>query len=528
MARRLFKPIKASPVLRGFRNALSGLSGTSELRASLEQVKRQNQRLADSLDSTENRLLEATKKLDGKTGIEVGWGFRNKDFSAGTISKLQALAFQAFHGHPLAKKAIRNKRAFVTQEGFKLEATYDGPARDGKTAEEIRELVQEFLDQHWEINWEGRLEKRVDSKIIYGETAFWLPPANELSGQSQAGMIDRDQIEALLPDPLNAERAGTLKLMSPLGFWIDGELKRRDTIPLVRYCWRDQEYKGEVLYWGSNILDTMHRGVTDLSPALDYLELFDQLVWTEGERVKMLRSMLFQWIEKGADPDAIIAKQRQLSAAPPPPGSFQVTNENVEIKEICPTINTAPSLEFIRFLFGLASGCLDMPEHHFYTGGDVNRATAKEMSDPLFASVRDEKESLSQILYAQHAYALQKASRVERSLVYGFTNEELAFQVVSRDPERDAIEVIGKHLLSLTQALLVMTSEGYISKEQAGSIARQEAGALGLGEIEAPDVEGVSSTALNKLELMRSIGGRKESFPLAVGGDPNWAIKKPA
>lgn len=526
----IIKPVKASPLLRGFRGALSRWSGTEDLRESIAQLKRDNLNLSESLDSTENRLIEATKKLNGQTGIQPGWGYRSKDFSQGTISKMQALAFQAFHGHPLAKKAIRNKRAFVCQEGFKLEATYDGPGRAGLKPSEIRKRVQNFLDQHWEINWEGQLERRVDSKIVYGETAFWIPPCNELTGQSQAGMICRDLIQELLPEPLNAERAGSLKLTQPLGFVIEGEKVYRDTIPLVRFCWREQEYKGEILYWGSNQLDTMYRGVTDLSPVLDYLDLFDQLVWTEGERVKMLRSMLFQWIEKGADPDAIKKKQKELAKSPPPPGSFQCTNENVEIKEIVPAINSGPVLDFIKFIFGLASGGLDMMEHHFYNSETVNRATASEMSDPMFAGIRDEKRTLGDLLYAQHAYALQNASRTERSLLHGFTVDELAFRVTSRDPERDAIEVIGKHLLSLGQALLVFKSEGWISNEQAGSIARSEAGALGLGELDAPkdDVEKIVEESVRKLERVRSVGGRKESFPLAPGGDPNWGISKPA
>lgn len=529
----LIRPVHTSPIVRGFSRAIDRISGRDILRQELLEGRALTKRLSEEIDRLETRLVESSRK--DKTGISAGWGYTSKDMDAAKHGKLRNLCESAATSHPLAKKALRMKRNFVCQEGFKLEACYEGDpvSVNGETLspEQIRECVQDYLDAHWEINWEGKLESRVESLAVVGEFAAWMPPADSETGQFRLGVIDSQFIDSITPDPLNIERAEAIKLSQALEFQVCGKKAARSQIEIVEKCWRTNRYTGEMLYLGINTLGTRHRGMSDLTPVIDYLDVFDQLVWTEAERVKALRSMMFHYKMIGEKSEETIKrKQAEMRRNPPPPGSWIVSNESVGISEICPNINTAPTLEYIKFIFGLCAGCLDLPEHFYYSAGNVNRASAREMTDPVYAGVRDRKREIVSLLYTEFEYALQRAAEVLSSCVAGFTREMLAFRIVSRDPERDALDVIGQHLVSLGQALVVYKQEGWISDLQAGSIARQEISSLGLGEIDAPEDTETAEDSLKKLqnqfERVRNIGGKAENFPLSPDpeGKRDWAF----
>lgn len=530
----------------GFWNrVIDRVSGRDLLMSRLNESDQRIANLASELQATEQRLYEATKRKD-KTGVSVGWGWQSKDMDATKHAKLRALADSAVTSHPLAKKAMALRKSFVTQEGFKVEAKYEGDAiktRDGRTltAEEVRDRVQSYLDEHWEINWEGRIADRVHVLNVFGELAAWMPPLNAKTGQFRINFIDSEFIDSIEADPTNMERIENVAFSQALKFrtnavhqpgpeykWDEKTREwvwMRKCMPVVEKCWVSGDFTGEMLYLGINTLGCKHRGLSDLTPVVDFLEVFDQLLWTETDRVKMLRSMMFQYIMKNAkDENELKKKQQELSKNPPPPGSFVVTNESIEIKEICPSLNTASSLEVIKYVFGLCAGCLDLPEHFFYSAGDVNRASAREMTDPIYAGVRDRKKSVTGLLYTEHAYALQKAAEIETSLVYGLPKQALEISVTSADPERDALDVIGQHLVSLQQGLILATNEGWISDETAGRIVRQEMGRLGLGDIDEPEAdtaEEIQAETLNKLDRVRNIDGEPKNFPLSPVPESN-------
>lgn len=514
-----------------FDRFIDRVSGRDLILNRLAESEQKISMLTSELDLVEHRLHEATK-APSKTGVSAGWGYQSKDMDSTKHAKLRALADSAVTSHPLAKKAMSLRKSFVCQEGFKVEAKYEGdPVEvDGKilTAEEVRERVQEYLDEHWEINWRDRVQDRVHMLNVFGEFCAWMPPVNNKTGQFRIGVIDSDLIEAIEADPLNMERIKSVKFGQGLSFVINGQKESVTNMPVVERCWQSGEYVGDMLYLGINTLGCKHRGLSDLTPVVDFLEVFDQLIWTEAERVKMLRSMMFHYIMKGEKDERVIRKkQAELSKNPPPPGSYLASNENVEIKEICPSLNTASSLEVIRYVFGLCAGCLDLPEHFFYSSGDVNRASAREMTSPIYAGIRDRKKSVTNLLYTEHAYALQKASKIEGSVVYGLPKAALEIAVSSADPERDALDVIGQHLVTLQQGLILATSEGYISDTTAGRLVRQEMGRLGLGEIEEPkaeeSAEELATDTLEKLDRVRNIDGEPQNFPLSpVPSQSRW------
>lgn len=499
------RPIGKSPVLRTLGNALARLGAVSP-------------RIIEHHHHEETVLREAAP-----SGVAVGWGYRSKDVSSNGLANMRKQAHSAWINHPLAKKGMRTKRAFVCQEGFRVESLCEDPAK--------RELVQRHLDEHWEINWEGKVDRRVESLGVYGELAFWRPPVNTRNGHARIGSLQRDDIDEVLPKPLNAEEAGILRMTHPLTLIVGGQKKSQDLFSVVNYDWLDESWKGEVLYCGVNRLDTMMRGISDLAPVLDWLEVFDQLLYTEAERVKMMRSLLFHLKMTGASPEVLEAKRRELAKRPPPPGTFYVSNESEEIADFAPNLSTAPSLDLIKFIFGLASGCIDIPEHWYYSAGDVNRASAKEMTSPIYAGIRDRKREFASFLLVEHSIALQEAAKIPTSLVGGFTAEDLEIEVKSRDPERDALDVVGQHLLAFGQALLLGETQQWMSREQAAKQFIQACSSVGLDEIEyADNPESMLGQAQAQMERRRPQLEESNIYPLSLdpGGKRDWSIHSSA
>lgn len=491
----LLKPLRKSPLLRSIGGFLQSVLPAKVI---------------------EKTVYEAVfEEGSPKTGLsETGLGSRFGQSNNGPRTrKIQKLAELAKQSNPIAAKAITLRKNFVCSEGFKLEST--------------NETVQAWLDEHWQINWEGRVEKRCEALSTYGELAFWQPPANQYSGQFELGAVPREYIDEITSSPLNAERPEFLRLTTPLKLHLPGEKSEtRDLFRLFHYDHLDRAWDGEVWYLGVNTLDQCHRGQSDLAPILDWLEMFDQLTYGEAERVKFLRSMLFQLKIQGANDTEILKQQKKMNANPPKPGGWLVSNETWQIEFLEGGNQIAPVLEFIRYIFGLCAGYMDMPEHYYYSAGDVNRASGEQMKAPVFAGVRTRKGDYSRFMarIAQHGVDQMVARSEEWARIAAQDPRAIEVTVASRDPERDSFEAIGLSLKHLSESLVVAEAQGWMSAQQCGEQFRDAAASLGLGEIADPNEELTLGDAQEKAEQARQIlrPQLEQSYPLSPNGKREW------
>lgn len=465
-------------------------------------------------------------------GVKQG-SFTTRDMAGNFHRRLRAEAHRLAVSHPVARKALRLRRSFVCQEGFRVEAVSGN------------ELVQRHLDRHWEINWERTLNKRVESLGAYGEMLLLIPPPNTVNAHYELCVLDRENIDEILPCPYNHERPGTIRLNNPISVQYHGEDKPRllTQIEICHYDWQHDCYNGDAIYLGVNCLDTMMRGLSDLCPVVDWLDKFDSICWAEAERIQMMRAFLWDVTLKGGDgaagEEAVKKRANQLRTAPPKPGTVNVHNESEVWAAMAPDLNTGESLEFLKFLFGLIWGGLDLPEHWYYSAASVNKASGEEMRDPAFAAIRDRKEDVAEVLAMDGQIAVDRARAMPGHPLYilsrqpGITAKDFEVMVTSRDPERSAYELLGASLQTLVGALVVATQENYISQAQAGKQFRLAAGALGMGEIPAPEEEldTLDAAAADFEQARQQQRPALESlYPLAPGGKADWAVyaRRPA
>lgn len=493
------RPIRQSPILKAlgiFQKEDSQAKALAEALAQAEERHRETAARMELLEEVNDRLMGDRLAESAKTG----WAFisggnrRSHDRGAGWVNRHQMEAHRLIQAHPLADRAMDIRSSFICQQGFKLESDCDDPT------------VQAFLDRHWRINWEKNYKKRSKSLCAYGELAYYIPPANIWNGHYELSSIGRDLIDSIQPAPANAERAGSLRLNEELTISdpFSGTKFRRDEFEIVHYNWLTNRYEGEVLYLGVNTLDTQLRGLSDLGPVMDWLDGFDTLTWQELERVKALRAFVW-WLKKqGATPSQIAAETKKWASRPFRSGMTFVSDEKVELSAVSPDLNTGEALTFLEFLFKVIWGGLRLPEHWYYTAGDVNRASAGEMGDPVYASIRDRKGEFADLLVMDAQIAVERASQVPGHKLFNLAQKHpecLGVKITSRDPEQNAFDVIGTALKTFGEAMLLGETSGWISKQQAGKQFREAASQRGLGEIPAPEDENLSPEAMHNQAL---------------------------
>lgn len=502
------KPISQSPILRAVGRVLtrSGIIAAQDPEAVRETMRLRKvvEELEAAIESVQPSQIIMPNVI-------------SRDMNTMFLKRMRDEAFKAYNQNPIAKRALKLRRALVAQQGFMIESDCGN------------DIVQEFLDEHWEINWARHQQERIDALSTFGEWSYLIPESNAVNGHFEMGLIDPDLVDKITPAKLNAERRGTLHLTEPLKLHrASGEVERIKELNVVYFDWLTKKYRGDVLYLGVNTITSMMRGVSDLLPVLDWLEGFDQITWVELERLRNMRSFLWHRVIHGAEKEAIDAARRQWQKNPPKPGTCWVSNESEELKALSPSLNTAESKTYLDFLFGIIWGGLELPQHYFYTAGSVNRASAEEMSDPVYAGIRDRKHEISEFMCAGAQIAVDRAAKTPGTRISTVPKDELGIQVACRDPERSAYDVIGTQLQAFAQAVVIGEQSEYISDVQAGKMYRAAAAAMGLGDIPSPEEES-DNLACAQQYVDNALGDKRDELskilPLSLNGESRWALK---
>lgn len=429
--------------------------------------------------------------------------------------RMRQISQYLYRSNPIAKRGVQNLCSFVTSEGFKVRATSQN--------EEARKKFQSWLDRWWKKNhWEKKLSKRYRTLSVEGEWLYWRAPADAF-GISKLCLILPENIRHVERCPLDAERLSRVSLRLPLEFQVGEAKYSKQHLRLAD----DENLDGEALLFQANTLSGQTRGVSDLLVVCDWLDQLDTVLYTEVERVQFQRA--YSWFVKvsSTDPNGELSpeaseqklqktKEAIQEAGPPTPGSILVHDETESWDVKAPELHLEDSVKFIQLLMHLCFGGLYMPEHYFATGGDVNKATSSNMDTPIFAVVRDRKQDLQAFFALAIALDVRQAKRM--GVLAGIDDEDLTFEVVSRDPDRSSYDLIGAMLKSLGEALQLGKAEGWFSDEEAARAFRTAASGLGLGEFPPLDKDSLQQAraeVTTKLEQMKP--ELEKVFPTAIG-----------
>ena len=325
-------------------------------------------------------------------------GDGRRDLTPLTQSRMRRLAAHLWETNLLARQLIELPIAFLLAEGVRVRVP--DPQAQG------------WLDAWWRdpvTDMPLRLPELMRDLALTGEAA-WPVFTDPLSGHVRMAYLDPGAIGTVIMDPGNASR--------PIGVVTAKDKKgnaRRYRIvtggpetvlaPPARAI-RETLADGDILYFRANARAGGSRGRSDLLTAIDWLDGYERHLYGELDRAEALRAFVWDVTVTGAKPEEIAERAAKVTA--PAPGSVRVHNESENWAALAPELGGRDLGETSRLFRNHLLGGLAIPEHWFGGGGDVNRATAAEMGDPAFKTLKVRQRLWSEILRRAAEYALAR------------------------------------------------------------------------------------------------------------------------
>jgi hypothetical protein len=153
-------------------------------------------------------------------------------------------------------------------------------------------------------------------------------------------------------------------------------------------------------------------------------------------------------------------------ARPPEPGSVLIHNESEEWKAVQPMIdagNVAADGQAIKLMVAMGAG---LPEHYLSEGGDVNRATAAEMSLPVLKRYQRRQDVLKWIISALLDRVIaeaQAAGALPRTI-------DTSYTIVFPELRTEDSQAVGMGAWHMSQALSIAHGLGIISRDTASRL----------------------------------------------------------
>ncbi len=489
------------------------------------RARRQRQQPAGS---RREGLREATFDLLANQGIDPDdhlyrriTGERGQNLPAYQHEHMLRIASYLYRTNPVAHRLVSMLVDFVLGEGVTI--TY-------RNAQ-----VREVIERHWQDgynDWERNAADLLTVYLVSGELLLPLFP-NPVDGHLRVGCVVPEEVRDVRPDPENWRVVREVRLRA-----YPGEEPRVYQIVNLREGIDElREAERPALFWKrQNPLGT--RGISLLYTLADFIDLLDQMVFSEVERALLLKAFIWTVTVK----DATARELAELAALPqyaqpPKPGAVMLQNERITWEAKTPRLETHEAANLMRFLRNHIFGAVGIPVHWFAEGEDVNRASAQAMAEPVrkrMTSVQDEWRAIvDDVLRCQVDYAVLSGrlpaevteERGDGQPTGGVIPAREAFRVEMPDlSPADTQQVVGS-LATLTQTLALAVGEGYVSQDtarrlfllmatQLGAEIDLEEEAAQLGTEDAPEEDTPATEAVLPMARLR----RDEPRPLdAVG-----------
>lgn len=277
--------------------------------------------------------------------------------------------------------------------------------------------VQDVIDDFWEdeVNhMEENLSVWCDELTTFGELC--LPVArNPVSGKVRIGYIDPMNIDTIQFAEM-ATADGTASINLPYAVRLRREVGEVLAKPMLLVARVDDPQKpdygrlaGECFYFTLNKAKSASRGFSELFSLADWIDLFDQMIFDFGDKVRFLNSFVWHYTLTGSNPKEVAEFKDKLTKDPPKQGGVAVTNERVKIEAQTPDFkgqDMAAGASMVK-LYGL--GGAGLPATFFGDGVDANRSTAIEMNAPVFRKIESRQNHLERCLSSVLDFALESA-----------------------------------------------------------------------------------------------------------------------
>ncbi len=405
---------------------------------------------------------------------DEGWrqltGRQARDLPPYTQDRMIALSFSLYRQNPMAKRLVDLKVDFVLGNGIRILSEHD----------QTRKAIMDWwLDPY--NAWPRRLHQKLKDLIIYGE---WLhiPVINERSGRTWMTSAQPSSISRVVPSASDAGVPEIIVLKRMLRQ--DGTLQDEAPIRVIRPTYNADGlatgFGGDAFLFGINMTSDNLRGVGDLFTLVDYLDLYDEILYNRAEKIAAMSAVWFDLKLEGYTQEQIEAylDSEVGGKLPPRPGALYAHNEKAELKANSPQLHADDHSADAGVIKSHIVSSAGYPGTFFDDPGTAGRAVGAEMSEPTFRSMTSFQGLVREFLKAEIDYALWALRRAGT-----LTEDPGEYHISMQRPTNRDIARIGPAMFRLSQAIEVLIAQGVIDNKQARAIVASQVNQLSISDV---------------------------------------------
>lgn len=431
-----------------------------------------------------------------------------RDLSPLSHDRQLEVAWYLFEKNPFAQRLITLMTDLVIGEGAQV------------TVEADDNRIREVIDRFWSRNQLAAMLREFHiARMLNGELV--LPVGiNPFTGLPVLGYLDSMQVRSVVPLPENVLVRDKLILKGQNG-QADQELR------VIRENPATGKLEGEVHFHRINGLPNSLRGRSSLMPSADWLDLYDQFMFAEIERLNLISSFAWDYTIEDADDKKIKEKLRAMPRMKP--GAVFGHNQHEKLEARTPDLKASDRSEVARMLRVHIVGAFGFPETYFGTT-DSNNATIQGQNDVMMKTPAAIQREFGGFLSQMVRHAIESSLGMNPALfrdaspMYRITMPEIAAKDIAR---------VGTTLASVMTAMDTGIANETVSKRLAVKVTAAMVGRLGvdvepdalLEEIQAEKDEREDLSDLLHAELARR---GSQNPPVPADPDGNEQPDEPA
>lgn len=315
------------------------------------------------------------------------------DLDPAVHRRMQESAMRAYRFNPIARRLIEHQVDFVLGNGLSVNSA--------------RPEILSAVRLWWHANeWPRRIRERLRSLYIYGE---WLHVPSASSGMVSIADVVPTKITAVERDEYDHGQADVIvvdKVRYKNGREVENARYR-----VIRP--RGGRLDGDVFFFALNRVTGNMRGVSELLTILDYAQIYDDILFSRAERVRLMSQIYWDLTISGMTEREVSEWIRSRADLPPAPGSIFAHNESVSLTPTVPNLRSEDHSEDAQLLKSHILTSAGWPGIWF-DDPTAGRANAQEMAEPAYRHVVSLQTELSTFLRLEIDYFLQHIG-VERS-----------------------------------------------------------------------------------------------------------------
>lgn len=437
---------------------------------------------SQSFKDAARRVAESAPGLPGMFPLLDQFGMRSMNQSFRDIPEAARMnilyrADWLSSFNPLCSRSLGIRTNLICSEGFDPKSNSDVP--------KYNEEVQAVLDEHWARNkWDERLVPRCSDLQITGEQWRCLPPLDRVTGSGEKFMMSGFKCRNLPTQyvqqvNLDAWDRETIESVNFSGGYLPNDAQTFFRIVNEDLCnpGEYQRLSGEMLPLSLNRKLGQTRGMSDFASAVEWLDLYDQALFTEAERVALMMRFVWDITLDGASRKQCETYAQNLRSNPPMVGTARVHNEKEHWDAVSPDFGTSGADGLTDKLLDQCLGAMGLSKIFWVDAENVNKANGETMMGPAFDWARVRRDMQQDYLVLECRMAIQVARDSGR--LAHIPVEHCGFDLVSRDPDRNNYQVIGDGLKSLTESLIASVQGQLLSQGDAVGIYKTVAGSYG-------------------------------------------------